>query len=322
MDDRFIFTNCIGTFLFENGKVSDKLLFSDVQAANKILKDNGWTEEEKKLASKVEGKILFLGIKNKKPDNVAFTNDVRKLSLAGKALSQYDAETAKATISMAKVVVKESVHSDELAIQAISAIQDLDKVLSILTKRLREWYGLQNPESALNVSDSQRLVNEVLEGGSVSRMQAKLNNADRAEIKELAGKITGLMQLRSTHEKYLEARMKETCPNLVSVAGASIGAKLLRAAGSLKSLATMPASTLQLLGAERAMFNFLRKKSKKMPRFGILHEHRLIAASVQKKKGKAARLLADKISIAARVDYFRGDFVGDRLLKEVESKIK
>ena len=322
MEDRFIFTNCIGTFLFENGKVSEKISFSEPSAANKILQNGGWTEEEKKLAAKANGKILFLGIKNRKPENVVFTNDVRKLILVGKELSRHDSEIRSAIISMAKLAVKESVGPDELAIQAISAVQDLDKVLGILTKRLREWYGLQNPESALNVSDSQRLVNEVLEGGSVSGMQAKLNNADRAEIKELAGKITGLMQLRNTHEKYLEARMNETCPNLTSVAGASIGAKLLHAAGSLKSLATMPASTLQLLGAERAMFNFLRKKSKKMPRFGILHEHRFIASSNQKKKGKVARLLADKISIAVRVDYFKGDFVGDKLLKEVEGKIK
>ena len=321
MDGRFIFTNCIGTFLFENGKVSDKILFSDVEAANKILKDNGWTDEEKKLLDGIKEKVLFLGIKSRKRENVVFTNDLKKLAIAGDALSQYDSDVSKAVISMAKLTVKESVASDELAIQAISAIQDIDKTLSILSKRLREWYGLQNPEIVLNVSDV-GLIKEVLEGDSISEMQAELNAADRAEIKELAKTLIQILQLRSRHEIYLEGKMKEVCPNLLSVAGAAIGAKLLNSAGSLKSLATMPASTLQLLGAERAMFNFLRKKSKKMPRFGILHEHKLIAASGQKRKGKAARLVADKISIAARVDYFRGSFIGDKLLKEVEGKLK
>ena len=321
MDGRFIFTNCIGTFLFENGKVSDKILFSDVEAANKILKDNGWTDEEKKLLDGIKEKVLFLGIKSRKRENVVFTNDLKKLAIAGDALSQYDSDVSKAVISMAKLTVKESVASDELAIQAISAIQDIDKTLSILSKRLREWYGLQNPEIVLNVSDV-GLIKEVLEGDSISEMQAELNAADRAEIKELAKILIQILQLRSRHEVYLEGKMKEVCPNIFSVAGAAIGAKLLNSAGSLKSLATMPASTLQLLGAERAMFNFLRKKSKKMPRFGILHEHKLIAASGQKRKGKAARLVADKISIAARVDYFRGSFIGDKLLKEVEGKLK
>ena len=98
-------------------------------------------------------------------------------------------------------------------------------------------------------------------------MRADLNPSDLAEIDELAKTIIQLISLRRRNEKYMENKMNEICPNLVSVSGAAIGAKLLNAAGSLKRLATMPASTLQLLGAERAMFNFLRKKSKKMPRF-------------------------------------------------------
>ncbi|MBS3133151.1 NOP58 family protein [Candidatus Woesearchaeota archaeon] len=321
MAGKFVYSNCIGTFLFsDNNEVVDKLLFSDVIDVNEKLEKNEWTDEEKKLIG--NDKALFLGFKKEKLANVAFTNDLKKLEAAEKKLQQYEDKVSEAMLKIAKKKIKESVEDDELIIQAAGSVQELDKSVSMLSKRLREWHGLQNPELAANIGDNARFVKEVLEGNDKSGMGAELKAEDRAEIRELAKTIVQLLQLRAKNEKYLENRMKTVCPNLLAVAGASIGAKLLASAGSLKRLAVLPASTVQLLGAERSMFNFLRKKSKKMPRFGILHEHKLIASAIEKEKGKMARLLADKISIAARVDYFKGKFIGDKLLKQIEDRSK
>jgi len=321
MAEKFVYSNCIGTFLFsESSEITDKKLFSDVIAANKKLENNEWTEEEKQLIS--GEKVLFLGIKNTKLENVVFTNDLRKLEAVEKALQDYEGEIHEAILTIAKKQIKESVGEDELIIQAANAIQELDKTMSMLTKRLREWNGLQNPELTANINDNVKFVKEVLENSQTSEMGAELGAEDKAEITELAKTLQQLLELRLTYEKYLEGKMKTVCPNVLAVAGAAIGAKLLAGAGSLKRLATLPASTVQLLGAESSMFKFLRKKSKKMPRFGILHEHKLIASANEKVKGKRARLLADKISIAARVDYFKGKYVGDKLLEEIERKSK
>ncbi len=320
MADKFVYSNCIGAFLFsESYELMDKALFSDAIAANKKLENNEWTDEEKKLIGKE--KVLFLGFKNEKLGNVTFTNDLKKLEAVSKLLEN-ESKISQTIISIAKQKVKDSVQDDELVIQAASSIQELDKSVNMLTKRLREWYGLQNPELAASIEDNARFVKELLEGSQSSEMGAELKSEDENQIKELANNVVKLLELRENYEKYLEKRMKDVCPNILAVAGALIGAKILAAAGSLKRLAVLPASTVQLLGAEKSMFNFLRKKSKKMPRFGILHEHKLIASAPEKRKGKTARLLADKISIAARIDYFKGKFVGDKLLKEIEEKLK
>ncbi len=321
MPDKFIYTSCIGTFLFsESHEIAEKLMFSDVIAASRKLEQNEWTEEERKLVSSAGVKILFLGFKKEKIGNVVFTNDLKKLEVVARQFQKHEKQIHDALIKVAKSKVKGSVQDDELIIQASSSMTEIDKASSMLSKRLREWYGLRNPELASSVSDNAAFVNVVLDDSGKSEMGAELSQEDVAEMKELAQEAAKLLILRAKIEKYLEKRMKDVCPNILAVAGAAIGAKLLAGAGSLKRLAMMPASTLQLLGAESAMFKFLRKKSKKMPRFGILHEHKMIAEAAERKKGKAARLLADKISIAARVDYFKGKFVGDALLKEMKAR--
>ena len=319
----FIYTNCIGTFLFdENSEIKESILFSDLLSSNKKLSNQEWLPEELSLLKKTKDKTLFLGFKKEKPENVSFTRDVKKLAAANQKTSQYESSIRQTMLKTAKTVVKESVKPDEIITQASSSIQELDRTISLVSKRLREWYGLKNPELAFLVEDNVRFVKELLEDKAESEMGAQLNTEDLEEIKSSAIEVINLVKLREKQEAYIRKKMKEECKNVESIAGAAIGAKLLTHAGSLRELAIMPATKLQLLGAEKSMFKYLKKKSKKMPRFGILHEHKLIAAAKEKEKGKAARLLADKISIAARIDYFKGEFIGDKLLKGIEEKLK
>ena len=319
----FVYSNCIGTFLFgDDMNVEERVLFSDPISSNKKLSRNEWLDEELSLLKKINGKALFLGFKKEKLKNVSFTNDVKKLIVANEKTRKYEALANEVILKIAKLSVKESVEPEDLISQVSSSIQELDKSANLLTKRLREWYGLKNPELMFSTDNVIGLLNEDMEDEKISEMGAELAEEDVCEIKELSKEIENVLKLRARQEKYLEIKMSHACKNITAVAGAAIGAKLITSAGSLKNLATMPATKLQVLGAERSMFKFLRGKSKKMPRFGILHEHKLIASAEEREKGRTARLLSDKISIAARVDYFKGAFIGNKLLEDVTKRLK
>ncbi len=119
----------------------------------------------------------------------------------------------------------------------------------------------------------------------------------------------------------MTGRMKETAPNLTTLIGASLGARLISLAGGLERLSRLPSSTVQLLGAEKAMFLHLRSH-KRPPKHGIIFQHPSIHRAPHWQRGKIARSLASKISIAAKVDNWNGEFVGDRLLEEFERRVE
>jgi nucleolar protein 56 len=101
--------------------------------------------------------------------------------------------------------------------------------------------------------------------------------------------------------------------------GINIGAKMIAKAGSIEKMAFMPASTIQLLGAEEALFRHI-KTGARPPKYGILLQHILVAKAKRPDKGKVAKALADKISIAIKVDFFKGEFIGDRLKRDLEKR--
>ena len=150
-------------------------------------------------------------------------------------------------------------------------------------------------------------------------MGADLGQENLEPIKSLAHQIYDLYQLRKLQEGYISTLMDGLCPNIKTVCGALLAAKLIEHAGSLKRLSEMPASTVQILGAEKALFRHMRTGAKP-PRHGIIINHPLISKAPEKMHGKVARSLADKIAIAAKVDYFQGKFIGDKLKEELEKK--
>jgi nucleolar protein 56 len=111
--------------------------------------------------------------------------------------------------------------------------------------------------------------------------------------------------------------MKNYCPNVLELAGATIGAKLIELAKSLKRMALLPASTVQLLGAEKALFRHLKLKTKS-PKYGVIFQHPLIQNAKRSERGKMARRLADKLSLCARLDYFKGEFKAKEYRKMLE----
>ena len=236
---------------------------------------------------------------------------------------------------------------DLLAVQAIRAIDDIDKTINLYVARLREWYSLHFPEldelvrehidyarivyelghrnnitveNLKKLGFSEQKAKKIAEAAKKS-MGADLSDFDIEYIKTLAGIILDLYKLRETLEGYIEAIMKEVAPNITALVGPKLGARLLSLAGGLENLAKLPASTIQVLGAEKALFRALRTGGKP-PKHGVIFQFPAIHRSPRWQRGKIARALAAKLAIAAKVDYFTGRFIGDKLREELEKRIE
>ncbi|MFH1133375.1 MAG: hypothetical protein V1735_02715 [Nanoarchaeota archaeon] len=212
----------------------------------------------------------------------------------------------------------DSVTPDQLIIQALYSADELAKALNALAGRVRGWYCLAHPELEHDVEDNEAFLKALLDDHKKSQMGATLAEHDLKEVRALAKDCLQLFARLNSLQQYIEQMMAKHLPNATIIAGATIGARLLAQAGSLKSLAMMPANTIQLLGAEKALFRHMRNKRALPPKYGILHEHPLIQKS--RVKGKTARMIADKLAIAAKVDYFKGEPIGAKLLKEIEAR--
>jgi nucleolar protein 56 len=236
---------------------------------------------------------------------------------------------------------------DLLAVQAIRAIDDIDKTINLYVARLREWYSLHFPELDELVKDHleyARLVHELrdranftvenliklditedraekIASAASSSIGAELSDFDLNYIGVLAGIILDLYKLRDTLEDYIEAVMKEVAPNIAALVGSKLGARLLSLAGGLDKMARLPASTIQVLGAEKALFRALRTGGKP-PKHGVIFQHPAIHRAPRWQRGKIARALAAKLAIAAKVDLFTGRFVGDKLLAEFQQRVE
>ncbi len=236
---------------------------------------------------------------------------------------------------------------DKMIIQAIEALDDIDKVVNLLVSRLREWYGLHFPEldeilpkheqyvafvsavgSRENATEEklkdlglpESKIEKILKAAEKS-MGAPLGKFDEEIIRKLAREINDLYKLRRQIEDYLEMAMDEVAPNLKALVGAKLAARLMSLAGGLKELAMMPASTIQVLGAEKALFRHLRTGAKP-PKHGVIFQYPAINRSPWWQRGKIARALAGKLAIAARVDYFSGEYIAEELKQELERRIQ
>jgi len=225
-------------------------------------------------------------------------------------------------IKLTRQAVKASVSRDLLVIQAVNSIEELNTVSNMLINRLREWYGFYNPEFVKETSSNEELIVKIVSAKKQKdSMGADLEKQDLKIILDLSEQICSLHKMKEELIEYLDKTMQEVCLNINAIAGSFIGAKLLSFAGSLKNLSEMTSSTVQMLGAEKALFRHLHGQGKS-PKHGILVNHELVKGAQFKDKGKVARALADKIAIASKVDYFNGEFVGDKLIAELEKRFK
>ncbi len=228
----------------------------------------------------------------------------------------------EANIAITKEQIRESVKPDAHLIHAITAVEELDRVANTLAKRVRDWYALYDPETERRITDHPTFIEAVLQAPAQqpNSMGGEINEQDLSTILMQAASVHALYIQRAALVAYLEDAMSRETPNLKRVAGATIGAKLLGMAGSLTRLASMPAGTIQLLGAETALFRHLRNRAARPPKHGVIFNHQVIQHARPEDRGRIARALADTIAIAARVDRFKGEYIGDALAIKVEQR--
>lgn len=215
---------------------------------------------------------------------------------------------------------------DTMIIQAIGLLDDLDKELNTYAMRVREWYGWHFPELAKIVQDnilyakavklmgnrvnaakldfSEVLPEEVetgLKEAAMISMGTEVSDLDLLNIKELCDQVLSLAEYRAQLYDYLKSRMNTIAPNLTALVGELVGARLIAHGGSLINLAKQPGSTVQILGAEKALFRALKTKHA-TPKYGLIYHASLIGQAAPKHKGKISRSLAAKTALAIRYD--------------------
>ena len=220
---------------------------------------------------------------------------------------------------------------DTMIIQAVCLLDDLDKELNNYVMRCREWYGWHFPELGKLISDNVAFVKtvkiigtrentskcdlsdvlpedveeKVKEAAEIS-MGTEISDDDILNIQHLCDQVIDISQYRAQLYDYLRSRMMAMAPNLTVLVGELVGARLISHAGSLINLAKHPASTVQILGAEKALFRALKTK-RDTPKYGLIYHAQLVGQASTKNKGKMSRMLAAKASLATRVDALGDD---------------
>merc|ERR1712086_670729 len=245
---------------------------------------------------------------------------------------------------------------DTMIIQAVSLLEDLDKELNNYAMRLREWYGWHFPEISKIITDNstyaraviligmrtnvksltieqmaevmpEEIAEQVKEAAEIS-MGTEILPDDEAHLKTLSRSVVEISDYRANLAEYLKNRMAAVAPNLTILIGELVAAKLIAHSGSLMSLAKQPASTIQILGAEKALFRALKTK-KNTPKYGLIYNASVVGQADNKLKGKVSRTLANKCALCVRYDALGEDDNGklgndakafmDKRLKLLES---
>lgn len=230
------------------------------------------------------------------------------------SVSEYYSLLHEVTLETVKLQVSEALTPDQRVIQAVEALDDINETANSLSERLFEWYGGYFPESGLS---GEALAVFITKYGSRENvpsedpiylkarnsMGAKLEPADEALLKGFAESVCSLYERRRQVEAYIENSMEALAPNLTMLAGPVLGARFISISGSLEKLAAFPSSTIQVIGASKALFKHLRARAPS-PKHGIIYSHPLINTSPWWVRGKIARALAAKLSLAARIDFY------------------
>ncbi|XP_017498199.3 nucleolar protein 56 isoform X1 [Manis javanica] len=241
---------------------------------------------------------------------------------------------------------------DNMIIQSISLLDQLDKDINTFSMRVREWYGYHFPELVKIINDNatycrlaqfignRRELNEekleeleelTMDGAkakaildaSRSSMGMDISAIDLINIESFSSRVVSLSEYRQSLHTYLRSKMSQVAPSLSALIGEAVGARLIAHAGSLTNLAKYPASTVQILGAEKALFRALKTRGN-TPKYGLIFHSTFIGRAAAKNKGRISRYLANKCSIASRIDCFSEvptSVFGEKLREQVEERL-
>ncbi|VVB57511.1 putative NOP5 family protein [uncultured archaeon] len=230
---------------------------------------------------------------------------------------------------------------DLVLVQVVAAIDDLNKISNLMSERLTEWYALHFPEfkhaeplkyaqvvMAFDRSNPNQAALAAIVGEEAAQtLSGKANRSlgvvfspeDIQAVREQAGTLISLYAYRDTLNTYTDSLAQRIAPNLSHIAGPSLAAKLIAQAGSLSKLSSFPASTIQVLGAEKALFKHLKSGSPP-PKHGLIFQHASISTAPKWVRGKIARALAAKLCIAAKADAISHHFIAEKLKEQFEAR--
>jgi nucleolar protein 56 len=262
-------------------------------------------------------------------------------------VEEYQRFIRQVTVELARAAVTTATAKRDLyAVQAVRAIDDIDKTINLFAGRIREWYGLHFPELDRLIEKNDTYARLVADLGLRSNfteenlekegipseripqiassarksMGANFPEEDLEWLRSFCNDTLELARFREKAETYVDEVMKQAAPNTTVMLGPLLTARLMSIAGGLENLAKMPASTMQVLGAEKALFRSL-KTGAPPPKHGVIFQYASIHQSPRWQRGKIARALSGKLAIAVRVDAFGGDYMGDKLTKDLEKKV-
>ena len=336
-------------------RIEEGKLIDEISSLVDKLRDKGYTHfvfENQKMARSAGEKLnIEVSVEPSSEAGKLLRENLEKFALDLKIVEkpeQLRVHVHNVSIELAKMKVKTTVERhDLLAAQAVQMVDDLDKSLNVFMSRVREWFGLHYPELdrlldkhetyarlVVNLGKRENFTVENLEkeglpnkkAQSIAKvaaasMGADLGDDDLAQIQDICRNVLELYRVRQSLENYVDSVMEEIAPNTRAIGGSLLGARLLALSGGLLNLAKLPASTIQVLGAEKALFRSLKTKARP-PKHGIIFQHPDIHDAKRWQRGKIARALAGKLSIAARVDAFKGNFMGDKLKADLEKRIE
>lgn len=326
----FVSVCVTGIFVIdENNKIIDSVPFKKkpkeiVEKLRKFESNESFSELEK-IKKKLKDYEIVID-----PNNEFIRNNFRKFSIKLKFVKNQTELNELISLVMTektKMKISSTEKRDKLIIQAVSALNDMNKILNNMSERLREWYGLHYPE--LKISDYEKFIKQLIEYGRrenfdkfKSSVGIDLDDKDIKILQNYSERLSELYNLREELEEYLEKTVPKEAPNLCALLGSILAARLLAHAGSLEKLAKMPSSTIQLLGAEKALFKFLKGKERKIPKHGIIFTHPDVSSAEKDLRGKIARLLASKLVLAARADFYTKKDMTKELKEDYKRKLK
>jgi len=343
---------CMKTFPFSNpsedyvfvkkgeSRLSDLAKF--LSNIDKVIEVN-----DQSLLAILKKKSIDAQLMNEDQINKIQSSKPKILTTAGFANDENDAmsKLREFAIQLSSSKVSEVSASPDLhIIQSINALDETDKIMNGVSSRLREWYGLHFPELD-NIVDSIHGYSQIVLAGKRDALSKQvfvdagfpdskvemltlvgeksrggnITEENLTIVQTLAKQILDLHELRKKLGEHVEKEMKTVAPNLSAILGTSVAARILARAGSMKKLSSMPASTIQVLGAEKALFRSLKTGSQP-PKHGLLFQHALVHSAPRWQRGKIARAIAAKAAIAARVDVY-GEGLNQVLLEKLNVRI-
>lgn len=329
-------TTWFGTFLLDEGKVVRQLPFPKEPGAiaDRLATAEDWklTAEERELMASVDE--VFVTEPRLERAGGRFIAE-RPPFLAPEDFGFDRSLLHAAMVELAKRRMRKAIRAEDHLRQAVACLDDLLEQENLVLERLREWYGLHFPELA-RIVDPDDYVNLIATHGRRENMPiehrdsvgAPLGEAEALQLQDLAALARLISGRRAATAAYIEKATTTLAPNVADLAGPLIAARLVTLAGSLDELARAPAGTIQVLGAERALFLHLRTGSNP-PKHGVLFQHPLVHRAPPWQRGAIARAFAAKIAIAARADAYTKREISrglqadlDRVVAEIARKKK